>query len=95
MQLKLLKIIGETTFYKASRMCFQLWKGMRYGDVFSWRENNVILSESEAGYFSIKEKKTEDKILIQEESCRRFVKKESWESNFMHVQGEYNLINLL
>ena len=88
MQLKLLKIIGETTFYKASRMCFQLWKGMRYGDVFSWRENNVILSESEAGYFSIKEKKTEDKILIQEESCRRFVKKESWESNFMHRQAD-------
>ena len=37
---------------------------MRYGDVFSLREKNVILSESEAGYFSIKEKKTEDKILI-------------------------------
>ena len=53
---------------------------MRYGDVF--------LSESEAGYFSIKEKKTEDKILIQEESYRRFVKKESWESNFMHRQAD-------
>ena len=46
------------------------------------------MSESEAGYFSIKEKKTEDKILIQEESCRRFVKKESWESNFMHRQAD-------
>lgn len=87
MLLKLLKIIEETTFYKASRMCFWLWKGMRYGDVFSLREKNVILSESEAGYFSIKEKKTEDKILIQEESCR-FVKKESWESNFMHRQTD-------
>lgn len=61
---------------------------MRYGDIFSLRENNVILSESEAGYFSIKEKKTEDKILIQEESYRRFVKKESWESNFMHRQAD-------
>ena len=87
MWLKLLKVIGETTFYKARRMCFQLQKSMRYGDVLSLREKNVILSESEAGYFSIKEKKTEDKILIQEESCRRFVKKESWESNFMPRQA--------
>ena len=87
MWLKLLKVIGETTFYKARRMCFQLQKSMRYGDVLSLREKNVILSESEACYFSIKEKKTEDKILIQEESCRRFVKKESWKSNFMHRQA--------
>lgn len=64
MWLELLKIIGETTFYKARRMCFQLQKSMRNGDVFSLREKNVILSESKAGYFSIKEKKTEDKILI-------------------------------
>ena len=72
---------------KESKEYFGLRKGMRYGDVFSLREKNVILSESEAGYFSIKEKKTEDKILIQEESCR-FVKKESWESNFMHRQAD-------
>ena len=87
MWLKLLKVIRETSFYKARRMCFQLQKSMRYGDVLSLREKNVILSEREAGYFSIKEKKTEDKILIQEERCRRFVKKESWESNFMHRQA--------
>lgn len=56
--------------------------GMRYGDVV-WKERQLSLSESEAGWFRMGNGKT-TKSECKEESCRRFVKRNLESRDVMH-----------